>query len=51
MHLREKAKHVIAILTMLQSLKKEGFVQIQNIFLETANQEKRTCQKINEINE
>ena len=31
--------------------KKEGFVQIQNIFLETANQEKRTCQKINEINE
>ena len=31
--------------------KKEGFVQIQNIFLETANQRKRTCQKINEINE
>ena len=30
--------------------KKEGFVQIQNIFLETANQEKN-MPKINEINE
>ena len=45
MHLREKAKHVIAILTMLQSLKRRICTN-SKYFLETANQEKEHAKRL-----